>query len=143
MIGSTIHEVFSPETASDLEHLLRRADRMSVTAAQFEIPVDKDKLNVSVTVSSVQHGTQRLGYVVVFEDYSELLKAQREAAWREVARRVAHEIKNPLTPIALSAERIRRHLERGSAPERLLLAVIQDCAETIAGAVRNGSPAGG
>jgi len=51
--------------------------------------------------------------VIVFEDYSELLKAQREAAWREVARRVAHEIKNPLTPIALSAERIRKHLERG------------------------------
>ncbi|MGZ4855608.1 MAG: HAMP domain-containing protein, partial [Candidatus Angelobacter sp.] len=112
-IGSTLREVFNDETASDLEHLLRRADRMSVTAAQFEIPIEKDKLNVSVTVSSVQHGKQRLGYVVVFEDYSELLKAQREAAWREVARRVAHEIKNPLTPIALSAERIRRHLERG------------------------------
>ena len=109
-----MQEVFNDETAADLEHLLRRADRMSVTAAQFEIPVDKEKLNASVTVSSVQHGKQRLGYVVVFEDYSELLKAQREAAWREVARRVAHEIKNPLTPIALSAERIRRHLERGT-----------------------------
>ena len=82
MIGSTLREVFNDETASDLEHLLRRADRMSVTASQFEIAMDKDKLNVSVTVSSVQHGKQRLGYVVVFEDYSELLKAQREAAWR-------------------------------------------------------------
>ncbi|MGC2695144.1 MAG: ATP-binding protein, partial [Candidatus Angelobacter sp.] len=136
MIGSTIHEVFSRETAADLEHLLRRADRMSVTAAQFEIPVDKDKLNVSVTVSSVQHGKHRLGYVIVFEDYSELLKAQREAAWREVARRVAHEIKNPLTPIALSAERIRRHLERGTAPDEASLAVIHGCAETITEAVQ-------
>jgi two-component system, NtrC family, nitrogen regulation sensor histidine kinase NtrY len=136
VVGSTLREVFNDETASDLEHLLRRADRMSVTAAQFEIPLDKDKLNVSVTVSSVQHGKQRLGYVIVFEDYSELLKAQREAAWREVARRVAHEIKNPLTPIALSAERIRRHLERGLAPDQASLKVIGDCAETITEAVQ-------
>ena len=136
VIGSTLREVFNDETASDLEHLLRRADRMSVTAAQFEIPLDKDKLNVSVTVSSVQHGKQRLGYVIVFEDYSELLKAQREAAWREVARRVAHEIKNPLTPIALSAERIRRHLERGLVPDHASLKVIGGCAETITEAVQ-------
>jgi nitrogen fixation/metabolism regulation signal transduction histidine kinase len=134
--GSTLREVFNDETAADLEHLLRRADRMSVTAGQFEIPVDKDTLNVSITVSSVQHGKQRLGYVVVFEDYSELLKAQREAAWREVARRVAHEIKNPLTPIALSAERIRRHLERGLSPDETSLKVIHDCAETITEAVQ-------
>ena len=136
MVGSTLREVFNAETASDLEHLLRRADRMSVTASQFEIPIEKDKLNVSVTVSSVQHGKQRLGYVIVFEDYSELLKAQREAAWREVARRVAHEIKNPLTPIALSAERIRRHLERGAAPDQASLAVIHGCTETITEAVQ-------
>lgn len=136
VIGSTLSEVFNDETASDLDHLLRRADRMSVTAAQFEIPIDKDKLNVSVTVSSVQHGKQRLGYVIVFEDYSELLKAQREAAWREVARRVAHEIKNPLTPIALSAERIRRHLERGLVPDQASLKVIHGCAETITEAVQ-------
>jgi len=134
--GSALREIFPPETAADLEHLLRRADRMSVTAAQFEIPVDKEKLNVSVTVSSVQHGKQRLGYVIVFEDYSELLKAQREAAWREVARRVAHEIKNPLTPIALSAERIRRHLERGTAPDEASLSVIHGCAATISEAVQ-------
>ncbi len=135
-VGSTLREIFTIETAADLEHLLRRADRMSVTAAQFEIPVDKDKLNVSVTVSSVQHGKQRLGYVIVFEDFSELLKAQREAAWREVARRVAHEIKNPLTPIALSAERIRRHLERGMAPDQNSLSVIHGCTETITEAVQ-------
>ena len=116
---------------------------MSLTAAQFEIPVDKDKLNVSVTVSSVQHGKQRLGYVIVFEDFSELLKAQREAAWREVARRVAHEIKNPLTPIALSAERIRRHLERGIAPDQTSLAVIHGCAETISRSRPDSTLAGG
>ena len=136
VVGSTVQEVFNEETAADLEHLLRRADRMSLTAAQFEIPVEKDKLNVSVTISAVQHGKQRLGYVIVFEDFSELLKAQREAAWREVARRVAHEIKNPLTPIALSAERIRKHLERGITPDETSLAIIHDCSETISGAVQ-------
>ncbi|MBZ5530222.1 MAG: HAMP domain-containing protein [Acidobacteriia bacterium] len=136
LVGSSLQHIFPPDVASDLEHLLRRADRMTVTAAQFEIPVDKDKINASVTVSSVQHGKQRLGYVIVFEDFSELLKAQKEAAWREVARRVAHEIKNPLTPIALSAERIRRHLERGAKPEEASLAVINGCAETITEAVQ-------
>jgi two-component system, NtrC family, nitrogen regulation sensor histidine kinase NtrY len=135
-LGSGLQDMFPPETASDLEHLLRRADRMAITAAQFEIPAEKDKLNVSVTVSSVQHGSQRLGYVIVFEDFSDLLKAQKEAAWREVARRVAHEIKNPLTPIALSAERIRRHLERGSVPDQKSLLVIGECAQTISGAVQ-------
>ena len=135
-VGSTLLEIFPAETASDLEHLLRRADRMAITAAQLDIPAEKGNLNASVTVSSVQHGRQRLGYVIVFEDFSELLKAQREAAWREVARRVAHEIKNPLTPIALSAERIRRHLERGSSPDQKSLSVIGDCAQTISGAVQ-------
>jgi nitrogen fixation/metabolism regulation signal transduction histidine kinase len=133
--GATLDEVFNSEIAADLDHLLRRADRMAVVAAQFEIPIGSDKLNASVTVASVQHGLQRLGYVIVFEDFSDLLKAQQEAAWREVARRVAHEIKNPLTPIALSADRIRRHLERGTTPDAASLKVIYGCSETISGAV--------
>ncbi len=73
--------------------------------------------------------------MLVFEDLSDLLKAQKQTAWREVARRVAHEIKNPLTPIALSAERIRRHLERGSPPDAASMKVLDGCAETIGGAV--------
>ena len=136
LAGSSLEQVFPEEVASDLDHLLRRADRMAITAAQLEIPVDKHTLNASVTVSSVQHGTQQLGYVIVFEDFSELLKAQKESAWREVARRVAHEIKNPLTPIALSAERILRHLDRGSKPDQNSLAVINSCAATISEAVQ-------
>jgi two-component system, NtrC family, nitrogen regulation sensor histidine kinase NtrY len=71
----------------------------------------------------------------VFEDLSDLLRAQKQAAWREVARRVAHEIKNPLTPIALSAERIRRHLQRETRPETTSLQVLRSCSETIGGAV--------
>ena len=133
--GSSLSAIFPADVAADLEYLLRRAARKSVTAAQLEIPVLRDKLNVTVTASSVQHGQQQLGYVVVFEDFSDLLKAQKEAAWREVARRVAHEIKNPLTPIALSADRILRHLDRGIAPDDASLTVIRGCAVTIAGAV--------
>jgi len=71
----------------------------------------------------------------VFEDLSDLLRAQKQAAWREVAQRVAHEIKNPLTPIALSAERIHRHLSRGAAPDAASLEVLRGCAETIGKAV--------
>ena len=133
--GTPLREIFSPEVTEELEHLLRKAGRMAVTAAQFEIPIHKGRISASVTVSAVQHGKQQLGYVVVFEDFSELLKAQKEAAWREVARRVAHEIKNPLTPIALSAERIRKHLDRGRAPDKASLAVIHECSETISDAV--------
>jgi hypothetical protein len=80
---------------------------------------------------------ERLGYVLVFEDLSDLLRAQKQAAWREVARRVAHEIKNPLTPIALSAERIHRHLTRGTAPDAASLEVIRTCSETIGNAVES------
>ena len=56
--------------------------------------------------------------MVVLEDTSELLRAQKAAAWHEVARRIAHELKNPLTPIALSAERIARQLDRGASTAR-------------------------
>src|SRR5207244_815698 len=68
------------------------------------------------------------GAVLVFDDLTELLKAQRLAAWREVAQRIAHEIKNPLTPIQLSAQRLRRRLtSHGGQDQRL----VTECTETI------------
>jgi len=73
--------------------------------------------------------------VVVLEDLSDILRAQKQTAWREVARRIAHEIKNPLTPLALSAERIGRHLERGNPPDAASLNVIRQCAATIGSSV--------
>jgi two-component system, NtrC family, nitrogen regulation sensor histidine kinase NtrY len=135
MVGAALADVFSPETLQDLEPLLRRADRMGMTASQLELPLQRASLNAAVTVATLRHENQRPGYVIVFEDLSDLLKAQKQAAWREVARRVAHEIKNPLTPIALSAERIQRHLERGSSPDKPSMEIIRTCAVTIAGAV--------
>jgi two-component system nitrogen regulation sensor histidine kinase NtrY len=135
LIGAALRDVFPLEIREDLEPQLRRADRMGTTTTQMEMVLQRDKLNVAVTVATLQHEGLRLGYVLVFEDLSDLLKAQKQAAWREVARRVAHEIKNPLTPIALSAERIRRHLERGTRLDASSLNILQSCAETIAGAV--------
>jgi two-component system nitrogen regulation sensor histidine kinase NtrY len=133
-----LRERLGQDATGDLRRLLRKADRMGTTQTQLEVPLGATTMKVGVTVASMnQRVTGRessLGYVVVFEDLSELLQAQRQAAWREVARRIAHEIKNPLTPIQLSAERIRRHLDRGT-PDDQSLAVIHGCAETIAGAV--------
>ena len=131
LVNLPLREVVPAEVLADLEPLLRRADRMGITAATMELALPRAKLNVAVTVSTLSHTAEGLGYVLVFEDLSDLLRAQKQAAWREVARRVAHEIKNSLTPIALSAERIHRHLSRGTAPDAASLEVIRSCAETI------------
>jgi two-component system nitrogen regulation sensor histidine kinase NtrY len=137
LIGLPLHEVMPAEMLTDLEPLLRRADRMGITAATMELALPRAQLNVAVTVSALSHAAEGLGYVLVFEDLSDLLRAQKQAAWREVARRVAHEIKNPLTPIALSAERINRHLARGTAPDAASVEVIRGCADTIGKAVES------
>ena len=135
LIGASLADIFPSEVLEDLEQLLRRADRMGSTTMQMEMDFSSEKLNVAVTVATLRHEGQQLGYVLVFEDLSDLLKAQKQAAWREVARRVAHEIKNPLTPIALSAERMRRHLARERPPNEASLEILRGCAETIAGSV--------
>ncbi len=141
--GASLRDLLPAEVADDVEHLLRKADRMGTTTSQMDIQVLHAPTKVAVTVASMdarlrtgmaRTPAQRLGYVIVFEDLSDLLKAQKQAAWREVARRIAHEIKNPLTPITLSADRISRHLSRGT-PDEQSLAIIHGCAETIAGAV--------
>ncbi len=144
LLGASLADVFPAEVLEDFEPLLRRADRMGMTTSQMEMQLPRgslnlgslhvDSLSVAVTVATLRHQDERSGYVIVFEDLSDLLKAQKQAAWREVARRVAHEIKNPLTPIALSAERIQRHLDRATPPDSASLGVVRSCAETIAGA---------
>src|SRR5208283_5136868 len=138
----TLQDLFPAEVVADIEHLLRKADRMGTTTSQMEIVTPRANLNVAITAASLDPtprptdgGRQRMGYVVVFEDLTDLLRAQKQTAWREVARRIAHEIKNPLTPIVLSAERIRRHLERGTPPDTGSLNVIRHCAETIRSSV--------
>ena len=135
LAGVELRDLYPKDVLEDLEALLRRADRMGMTTSQMEMTLPRAKLNVAVTVATLEHEGSRLGYVLVFEDLSDLLKAQKQTAWSEVARRVAHEIKNPLTPIALSAERIRRHLERGTRPDEASLKIIRSCADSIGDAV--------
>jgi len=134
LTGSSLGNLFPADVIADLEPLLRRADRMGTTTTQMEFSIQRNHLNVAVTVATLQHGTQRLGYVIVFEDLSDLLHAQRQTAWREVARLVAHEIKNPLTPIVLSAQRILRHLDRNPI-DKASIEVVRSCATTIESAV--------
>ena len=135
LVGATLRDLFPPDVLEELDPLLRRAERMGTTTMQMEFATQRARLNVAITVATLEHKEHRIGYLLVFEDLSDLLRAQKQAAWREVARRVAHEIKNPLTPIALSADRILRHLGRGNGLESGSVDVVRSCAETIAGAV--------
>lgn len=91
--GALLTECFPAEVLEDLEPMLRSADRMGITTSQVEVQLPRLSLNMAVTAATLRHEERRSGYVVVFEDLSDLLKAQKQAAWREVARRVAHEIK--------------------------------------------------
>ena len=135
-----VGDLFPADFTRELRRMIRKADRMGTTSAQMEVSLAGSTLVLAVTVASMNPPSsepasprRRLGYVVVFEDLSGLLQAQKQAAWREVAQRIAHEIKNPLTPIALSAERIRRHLGRGN--EESSREIMAGCADTIAASV--------
>ena len=99
-----------PEMARLLEEATRRPDRLA--QAQIEIPRDGRSDTLHVRIAAERLGGETQGYVVTFDDVTELLSAQRKAAWADVARRIAHEIKNPLTPIQLSAERLKRKYMR-------------------------------
>jgi nitrogen fixation/metabolism regulation signal transduction histidine kinase len=109
-------------------------------------------LLATVALLEVPAATERTrrehqGYVLVLENATELLRAQKQSAWKEVARRVAHEIKNPLTPISLSAEQIHRHINRlannvadrsvDSTSELPSIAVIRRCSEVITSSVES------
>ena len=102
-----------------------------------EVSIMRDGREVHLAVMTTplrrEDGTTD-GVVVVFDDVSPLIRAQKVAAWREVARRLAHEIKNPLTPIQLSAERLRRHFAGAPPATREL---VSECTSTIVGEVES------
>jgi PAS domain S-box-containing protein len=139
---STLRDLLAPDDLREMEHLMRRAQRRGLATSQFELNSAVGRLSVAVTVSALPSKQeaglrgQDIAFIVVMEDVSDLLHAQQAQAWRDVAQRVAHEIKNPLTPIALSAERLRRRMagmENGQTPEELAETqrVIADCAGLI------------
>ena len=112
--AGTVSDLLSAEHSAEVRYLMKRARRMGVASSQMDVDRHGHVLHLSVTVSALPGlEASSPGYVVVVEDTSELLRAQKAAAWHEVARRIAHELKNPLTPISLSAERIARQLDRG------------------------------
>ena len=135
--SATIEELFGAEAARMVQALMRRSLRMGVVSREIELGVNGRLIHTVVTVSCLGPRAANAGYVVVVSDLTELLRAQKSAAWQEVAQRIAHEIKNPLTPIQLSAQRLIRHLDHRSASgeatkgEQELATVVRECAALI------------
>lgn len=128
--ASRLSDLFSREDTAEIRYLMNRARRTAVAGTQIEYKAERQVLHLALTVAALD-GQRRSGFVLVVEDTSELLRAQKAAAWHEVARRVAHEIKNPLTPISLSADRIALQLER---PEQTAdtRRILRECSAIIA-----------
>jgi two-component system nitrogen regulation sensor histidine kinase NtrY len=155
-LGMPIEAVFPAEVYEVLDRLILRSHRMGSASGEIEITHPSSDVKASfngttnllatvalleVNGSSVRREHQ--GYVLVLENATQLLHAQKQSAWKEVARRVAHEIKNPLTPISLSAEQIRRHIDRLATTlneheiESPSVPVIRRCSEVITSSVES------
>jgi PAS domain S-box-containing protein len=124
-----LEDLFPAEDAAEIRYLMNRARRTGISAQQIDLKFGAAVLHLAVTVSALEN-KHSSGFVMVIEDTGDLLRAQKAAAWNEVARRIAHEIKNPLTPIGLSAERIARQLDRARLPPETS-AIVKECADTI------------
>jgi PAS domain S-box-containing protein len=130
--GKQLDILLPAECVDDFFGVIRRGQRMGAASTEIELHAHGRTLHLAATSARLELGHGRPGTVLVVEDTSELLRAQRQVAWKEVAQRVAHEIKNPLTPIALSAERIGKHLDR-QLPDSPT--IIRKCSEVILGCV--------
>ena len=130
--GRQIESLFPLDCGDDLARVIRRSYRMGAASTEVETHAGGRVMHLAVTSARLELTGGKQGAVLVVEDTTELLRAQRQLAWKEVAQRVAHEIKNPLTPIALSAERIGKHLDR---PTEESPGVIRKCSEVILGCV--------
>jgi len=121
------------DATRDVQQLIRRSLRMGTASKEMEFRLRGRMVHAAVTVSALGGRRSSAGYLVVVDDLTELLRAQKAAAWQEVAQRIAHEIKNPLTPIQLSAERLLRFINRHNgdcgAPE--LVRMVGECAALI------------
>jgi PAS domain S-box-containing protein len=126
--AARVEELFSPDDAAEVRYLMKRAQRTGVAASQLEMRRAGKVLHISLTISALDE-QPKSGFVILVEDTSEILRAQKALAWQEVARRIAHELKNPLTPIALSADRIARHMEKGATADTQR--IVRECSLTI------------
>ncbi len=115
-----------PEMAGLLKEVMNRPERLR--QSEIKLLRQRHMRNLLVRIVAERLSGKIVGYIVTFDDITELLSAQRKAAWSDIARRIAHEIKNPLTPIQLSAERLKRKYmkEIKTEPE-----VFSTCTDTI------------
>jgi two-component system nitrogen regulation sensor histidine kinase NtrY len=114
----------------ELDDMMKTARDGTQRLVQGQITILRDgqERNLSVRVTAEQTNPSRDSYIITLDDITELVSAQRTSAWGDVARRIAHEIKNPLTPIQLSAERIRRKFGRAITEDK---AIFEQCTDTI------------
>jgi two-component system nitrogen regulation sensor histidine kinase NtrY len=137
IIGQPAQSVFERPDLQPIAVWLTGAGRGSGEPAAQEIALQREgqELHLAVVATAlIGESSAPEGLVIVFDDVTPLIRTQKVAAWREVARRLAHEIKNPLTPIQLSAERLRRHF--AGAPEGAK-ALVDECTSTIVGEVES------
>ncbi|MEE8556873.1 MAG: ATP-binding protein [Myxococcota bacterium] len=135
--GRKVGEVLSGPALETVEDLLGRLSLGPEETLRRQVPlqVGEEQHTLHWTASRLRHSEgQPGGFVLVIDDVTQILRVQRMAAWREVARRIAHEIKNPLTPIQLSAQRLRRKLE-DQLPDPESREVLQRCTDSIASSV--------
>ncbi|HUN56387.1 MAG TPA: ATP-binding protein [Smithella sp.] len=131
VVFQNYRDLMMPEHLSLVDEFLQemKDSRESLLEKQLEVVLKDKALTILLTITTIQDEEGHdSGIVVVFEDLTQLQKAERAAAWREVARRMAHEIKNPLTPVQLSAQRLQKKYgdklgEEGS--------VFKECTQTI------------
>ena len=114
----------------ELDDMMKSAREGTQRLVHGQITINRDghERNLSVRVSAEQTSQSRDNYIITLDDITELVSAQRTSAWGDVARRIAHEIKNPLTPIQLSAERIRRKFGKVITEDK---AIFEQCTDTI------------
>jgi two-component system nitrogen regulation sensor histidine kinase NtrY len=137
IVGSPVEQVLGREDLVPLGALVRSVTAGSAKPAVQEIALAREgrEIHLAAAATALQgEAGAHEGTVLVFDDVTPLVRTQRVAAWRDVARRLAHEIKNPLTPIQLSAERMGRHF--GGAPEPTR-ALVEECTSTIVGEVES------
>jgi PAS domain S-box-containing protein len=139
--AKTMADLVGEEASRTVLQLMRRSLRLGAASREMEVSAAGRLVRAAVTVSSLGPRSANPGFVVVIDDITELLRAQRASAWQEVAQRIAHEIKNPLTPVQLSAQRLLRYLDktslsRGRIERTELESLVAECAGLIEREVR-------
>ena len=113
-LDNNIHNSYLTDVVPEMSDMFfeLKKNNQKIITKEIELIRNKKKIIIITTITAEKNKNKVLGYVVTFDDMTEFFKMQRVAAWSDVARRIAHEIKNPLTPIQLAAERIKRKYKK-------------------------------